>query len=77
MHSLVTDVTKSEQLRASLNTVLKKEKPVTIRNDLERVKHFYNRKEDVTDNKTSGYPSNSKFIQMQKKKEQNDKKIAE
>jgi len=41
---------------------------VTIRKDLQRVKCFYNRKEDVTDNETSGYPSNSKFIQMQKKK---------
>ena len=41
---------------------------MTIRKDLQRVKCFYNRKEDVTDNETSGYPSNSKFIQMQKKK---------
>jgi hypothetical protein len=69
VHSLVTDVTKSEQLRASLNTVLKIEKSVTIRKDSERVKCFYNRKKDVTDSETSGYPTNSKFIQTQKKRE--------
>jgi hypothetical protein len=60
----------------SLNTIPKKDKTVTIRKDLQRVKCFYlyNRKKDVTDNETSGYPSNSKFIQTQKKREQNDKK---
>jgi hypothetical protein len=54
----------------SLNTILKKDKTVTIRKDLQRVKCFYsyNRKEGVTDKETSGYPANSKFIQMQKKR---------
>ena len=50
---------------------------MTIRKDLERVKCFYNRRKDVTEGGTSGYPPNSKFIQMQEKREQNDKKIAE
>jgi hypothetical protein len=50
---------------------------VIITQDLERVKCVHNRKEDVTDSGTSGYPTNSKLIQMQKKSNQNDKIIAE